>query len=79
MSEACLGLEPKGWTYVASLIKDGRATGVNVYIDEPYPQIAENAAGHHRLLVLAHVAVQVARQHFTTTCHAPAEAGEFDP
>ena len=42
MSEACLGLEPKGWAYVASLIKDGRATGVNVYIDEPHPQIAEN-------------------------------------
>jgi hypothetical protein len=42
MSEACLGLEPKGWAYVAGLIKDGRATGVNVYIDEPYPQIAEN-------------------------------------
>ncbi len=41
MSEACLGLEPKGWAYVAGLIKDGRATGVNVYIDEPYPQIAE--------------------------------------
>jgi hypothetical protein len=41
MSEACLGLEPKGWAYVASLIKEGRATGVNVYIDEPYPQIAE--------------------------------------
>lgn len=41
MSEACLGLEPKGWTYVSSLIKDGRATGVNVYIDEPHPQIAE--------------------------------------
>jgi hypothetical protein len=41
MSEACLGLEPKGWAYVSSLIKDGRATGVNVYIDEPYPQIAE--------------------------------------
>jgi len=42
MSEACLGLEPKGWAYVASLIKDARATGVNVYIDEPYPQVAEN-------------------------------------
>ncbi len=42
MSEACLGLEPKGWAYVASLIKDQRATGVNVYIEEPYPQIAEN-------------------------------------
>lgn len=41
MSEACLGLEPKSWTYVASLIKDGRATGLNVYIDEPYPQLAE--------------------------------------
>lgn len=41
MSEACLGLGPKGWAYVASLIKDGRATGVNVHIDEPYPQIAE--------------------------------------
>src|SRR5262245_41497356 len=41
MSEACLGLGPSGWGYVASLIKDGRATGVNVYIDEPYPQIAE--------------------------------------
>ena len=41
MSEACIGMEPKGWAYVASLIKDGRATGLNVYIDEPYPQIAE--------------------------------------
>ena len=41
MSEACLGLGPHGWAYVASLIKAGRATGVNVYIDEPYPQIAE--------------------------------------
>jgi hypothetical protein len=41
MSEACLGLEPNGWAYVSSLIKEGRATGVNVYIDEPYPQIAE--------------------------------------
>jgi len=42
MSEACIGLEPKGWSYVASLIKDGRATGLDVYIDEPYPQVAEN-------------------------------------
>jgi len=42
MSEACIGLEPKGWAYVASLIKDGRATGLNVYIDEPYPQVAES-------------------------------------
>ena len=42
MSEACIGLEPKGWAYVASLIKEEPATGVNVYIDEPYPQIAEN-------------------------------------
>jgi hypothetical protein len=42
MSEACIGLEPKGWAYVAALIKEARATGVNVYIDEPYPQIAEN-------------------------------------
>ena len=41
MSEACIGLEPKGWAYVAQLIKDGRATSLNVYIDEPYPQIAE--------------------------------------
>jgi len=41
MSEACLGLEPKGWNYVSSLIKEGRATGVDVYIDEPYPQLAE--------------------------------------
>ena len=41
MSEACIGLEPKGWAYVASLIKDGRATGLNVYIDEPHPQVAE--------------------------------------
>jgi hypothetical protein len=41
MSEACLGLEPNGWAYVSSLIKEGRATGVNIYIDEPYPQIAE--------------------------------------
>jgi len=42
MSEACIGLEPKGWAYVAALIKDGRAAGVNVYIDEPHPQIAES-------------------------------------
>jgi len=41
MSEACIGLEPKGWAYIASLIKEGRATGVDVYLDEPYPQIAE--------------------------------------
>jgi hypothetical protein len=41
MSEACLGLGPNGWDYVSRLIKEGRATGVNVYIDEPYPQIAE--------------------------------------
>lgn len=41
MSEACIGLEPKGWAYVASLIKEGRATGLNAYIDEPHPQIAE--------------------------------------
>ncbi|MBX9590824.1 MAG: DUF2778 domain-containing protein [Hyphomonadaceae bacterium] len=43
MSEACVGLEPNGWAYVSSLIKDGRATGMSVYIDEPYPQIAEAA------------------------------------
>jgi len=43
MSEACLGLGPKGWAHVASLIQQGRATGLNVYIDEPYPQIAEVA------------------------------------
>jgi hypothetical protein len=42
MSEACLGLGPNGWAHVAALIKDGRATGVNAYIDEPYPQIAES-------------------------------------
>ena len=42
MSEACLGLGPNGWAYVSSLIKDGRATGINAYIDEPYPQIAES-------------------------------------
>jgi hypothetical protein len=41
MSEACLGLGPNGWDYVSGLIKEGRATGVNVYIDEPHPQIAE--------------------------------------
>lgn len=41
MSEACIGLEPKGWAYVASLIKEGRTTGVNAYLDEPYPKIAE--------------------------------------
>jgi hypothetical protein len=40
MSEACIGLEPKAWAYVAQLIKDGRATGVDVYIDEPHPQVA---------------------------------------
>jgi hypothetical protein len=42
MSEACLGLEAKGWAYVAGLIKSGRATGLNAYVDEPYPQVAEN-------------------------------------
>jgi hypothetical protein len=42
MSEACLGLEPKGWEYVAALIKDGRATGVNVYLEEPHPRLAES-------------------------------------
>jgi hypothetical protein len=41
MSEACIGLEPNGWAYVASLIKDQRATGLSVYIDEPHPQIAQ--------------------------------------
>lgn len=41
MSEACIGLEPKGWAYVASLIRDGRANSLNVYIDEPHPQVAE--------------------------------------
>jgi len=41
MSEACIGLEPKGWAYVAQLIKDGRATALNAYIEEPHPQIAE--------------------------------------
>jgi hypothetical protein len=41
MSEACIGLEPKGWAYVASLIKEGRAAGLHVHIDEPHPQIAE--------------------------------------
>lgn len=41
MSEACLALEPKGWEYVSSLISAGRATGLTVYIDEPYTQVAE--------------------------------------
>lgn len=41
MSEACIGLEPKGWAYVASLIKENRATGLNAYLYEPYPQVAE--------------------------------------
>lgn len=43
MSEACLGLEPQGWAYVSSLIKDGHATGLTVHVDEPHPQIAEKA------------------------------------
>jgi hypothetical protein len=43
MSEACLGLEPEGWAYVSGLIKEGRATGVTVHIDEPHQQIAEKA------------------------------------
>jgi len=42
MSEACIGLEPKGWAYVAKLVKDGRATGVNAYLEDPYPKIAGN-------------------------------------
>jgi hypothetical protein len=41
MSEACIGLEQKGWAYVASLVKEGRVTGLDVHIDEPHPQIAE--------------------------------------
>ncbi len=40
MSEACIGMEPKGWAHIATLIKEGRATGLNAYIDDPYPQIA---------------------------------------
>lgn len=40
MSEACIGLEPKGWAYVSSLIKEGRATGLHAFIDEPHPQVA---------------------------------------
>lgn len=40
MSEACIGMEPKGWAHIASLIKEGRATGLNAYIDDPYPQVA---------------------------------------
>ncbi|RTL66467.1 MAG: DUF2778 domain-containing protein [Hyphomicrobiales bacterium] len=43
MSEACLGLGEQGWAYVSQLIKDGRATGVVAYIDEPHTQIAERA------------------------------------
>lgn len=41
MSEACLGLGHNGWAYVSNLIKEERATGVSVYIDEPHQQIAE--------------------------------------
>lgn len=41
MSEACIGLEPNAWAYVSTLIKDMRATDLSVYIDEPYPQLAE--------------------------------------
>ncbi len=41
MSEACIGLEPKSWAYIAELIKSGRATSLNVHIDEPHPQVAE--------------------------------------
>jgi len=41
MSEACLALEPNGWAYVSSLISEGRAAGVNVYLDEPHPKLAE--------------------------------------
>lgn len=40
MSEACIGLEPKAWGYVAELIKAGRATSLDVHIDEPHPQLA---------------------------------------
>lgn len=40
MSEACIGMEPKGWAHIATLIKEGRATGLNAYIDDPYPQVA---------------------------------------
>jgi len=43
MSEACIGLEPKGWAYVANLIRSERATGLNVYLDEPHPSIAEQS------------------------------------
>ena len=40
MSEACIGMEPKGWAHIATLIKEGRATGLNAYIEDPYPQVA---------------------------------------
>lgn len=40
MSEACIGLEPRSWAYIAGLIKDGRATSLDVFIDEPHPQLA---------------------------------------
>jgi hypothetical protein len=43
MSEACLGLGEQGWAYVSQLIKDGRATGVTAYIDEPHTQVADRA------------------------------------
>ena len=43
MSEACLGLGHNGWAYISQLIQEGRTTGVNVYIDEPHPQVAERA------------------------------------
>ena len=59
MSEACLGLGPNGWAYVSSLIKEGRATGVNVYIDEPYPQIAESAPYCQGFLLFSVLSVQI--------------------
>jgi hypothetical protein len=43
MSEACLGLGPKAWEYVSSLIQAERVTGITVYVDEPFPQVAEKA------------------------------------
>jgi hypothetical protein len=35
------GIAARDWAYLAALIEEARAMGVNVSIDEPYPQIAE--------------------------------------
>ncbi len=59
MSEACIGLEPKAGPTWRRSIKEGRATPLNAFIDEPYPQVAEAPPIVVASGVLADLTVQV--------------------